>query len=181
LYVPWWSNFVQKQFVPYKIEPLGVYTFLCCILLVAALRCLRAPAKTIDAHHLHIETGNKQINIFWSWCNRCAFRIIKTYQWCSFRKSWKSKYIVKTVKDHKKKQTKCHEIEPNPLKDRAMPEGDNPSFWDEVMKFTFFLDNSVHSSISKQAPKYCWAIETLVDIEYANRDLDPEVNWFRYN
>jgi hypothetical protein len=23
-------------------------------------------------------------------------------------------------------QTECHEIEPNPLKDRAMPEGDNP-------------------------------------------------------
>jgi hypothetical protein len=22
--------------------------------------------------------------------------------------------------------TKCHEIEPNPSKDRAMPEGDNP-------------------------------------------------------
>jgi hypothetical protein len=25
-------------------------------------------------------------------------------------------------------QTKCHEIEPNLLKDKAMPEGDNPSF-----------------------------------------------------
>jgi hypothetical protein len=25
-------------------------------------------------------------------------------------------------------QTECHEIEPNPSKDRAMPEGDNPSF-----------------------------------------------------
>jgi hypothetical protein len=25
----------------------------------------------------------------------------------------------------------CHEIEPNPSKDRAMHEGDNPSFWDE--------------------------------------------------
>jgi hypothetical protein len=25
-------------------------------------------------------------------------------------------------------QTDCHEIEPNPSKDRAMPEGNNPSF-----------------------------------------------------
>jgi hypothetical protein len=25
-------------------------------------------------------------------------------------------------------QTECHEIEPNPSKDRAMLEGDNPSF-----------------------------------------------------
>jgi hypothetical protein len=25
-------------------------------------------------------------------------------------------------------QTECHEIEPNPSKDRAMTEGDNPSF-----------------------------------------------------
>jgi hypothetical protein len=25
-------------------------------------------------------------------------------------------------------QTECHGIEPNPSKDRAMPEGDNPSF-----------------------------------------------------
>jgi hypothetical protein len=27
-----------------------------------------------------------------------------------------------------KNQTKCHEIEPNPSKDRAMHEGQNPSF-----------------------------------------------------
>jgi hypothetical protein len=33
----------------------------------------------------------------------------------------------------------CHEIEPNPSKDRAMHEGDNPSFLDEFIKFTFFL------------------------------------------
>jgi hypothetical protein len=25
-------------------------------------------------------------------------------------------------------QTECHEIKPNPSKDRAMPEGDNPLF-----------------------------------------------------
>jgi hypothetical protein len=33
----------------------------------------------------------------------------------------------------------CHEIEPNPSKNRAMPDGDNPSFRDEFIKFTFFL------------------------------------------
>jgi hypothetical protein len=36
-------------------------------------------------------------------------------------------------------QTECHEIEPKPSKDRAMPEGDNPLFWDEFTKLTFFL------------------------------------------
>jgi hypothetical protein len=36
-------------------------------------------------------------------------------------------------------QTECHEIEPNQSKDRAMPEGDNPSFCDEFTKFSFFL------------------------------------------
>jgi hypothetical protein len=34
---------------------------------------------------------------------------------------------VKTVKEPRK--PKCHEIEPNPSKDRAMHEGDNPSFF----------------------------------------------------
>jgi hypothetical protein len=34
---------------------------------------------------------------------------------------------VKTVEELKK-QTECHEIEPNPLKDRTMHEGDNPLF-----------------------------------------------------
>jgi hypothetical protein len=36
-------------------------------------------------------------------------------------------------------QTECHEIEPNPSKNRAMPEGYNPMFWEEFIKFTFFL------------------------------------------
>jgi hypothetical protein len=38
-----------------------------------------------------------------------------------------------------KTKQECHEIEPNLSKDRAMPEGDNLSFWDEFTKFTFFL------------------------------------------
>jgi hypothetical protein len=47
---------------------------------------------------------------------------------------------VKTVKEPSdENQTKCHEIEPNLLKDRAMPEVDNSSFLDEFIKSTFFL------------------------------------------
>jgi hypothetical protein len=34
------------------------------------------------------------------------------------------------------KTKECHETEPNPSKDRAMPEGDNPLFRDEFTKFT---------------------------------------------
>ena len=33
-----------------------------------------------------------------------------------------------------KRQILCPEIEPNPSKDRAMHEGDNPSFLDKFMK-----------------------------------------------
>jgi hypothetical protein len=53
-----------------------------------------------------------------------------------------------------KAKTECHEIEPNPWKDRAMPEGDNPSFCDEFIKFTFLGDSSIHIRILKQVPKY---------------------------
>jgi hypothetical protein len=38
-----------------------------------------------------------------------------------------------------KTQKDCHEIEPNPSKDRAMHEGDNPSFCNEFVKFALFL------------------------------------------
>jgi hypothetical protein len=35
-------------------------------------------------------------------------------------------------------QTECHEIEPkNQSKDRAMPEGDNPTFWGEFINLLF--------------------------------------------
>jgi hypothetical protein len=60
--------------------------------------------------------------------------------------------IVKTIQEPKKttkKQILCHEIEPNPSKDRAMHEGDNPSFCDEFVTFTF-----IHIRIFKQVPKY---------------------------
>jgi hypothetical protein len=32
-----------------------------------------------------------------------------------------------------------HEIESNPSKEWSMPEEDNPSFWDELSKLTFFV------------------------------------------
>jgi hypothetical protein len=46
--------------------------------------------------------------------------------------------IAKTIKEPTN-QISCHEIEPNPSKNRAMHEGDNPSFLDEFIKITFFL------------------------------------------
>jgi hypothetical protein len=52
-------------------------------------------------------------------------------------------YSEKKVTNPKKKLLKvkilCHEIQPNPSKGRAVHEGDNHSFLDEFMKFTFFL------------------------------------------
>jgi hypothetical protein len=51
-----------------------------------------------------------------------------------------------------KNQTDSHEIEPNPPKNKAMHEGDNPSFWDQLIKFLFFfLDTSIR--ISKLSPE----------------------------
>jgi hypothetical protein len=48
----------------------------------------------------------------------------------------------------------CHEIEPNPWKDRAMHEGDNPSFRYEFINFVFFLTIFIFFGIFKQEPKY---------------------------
>jgi hypothetical protein len=73
------------------------------------------------------------------WCTRCVFRLLKSPQWYSGRKSWKTKNNCENCKRAEKPQMLSHEIEPNPSKDRAMHEGDNPLFWDEFIKFTFFL------------------------------------------
>jgi hypothetical protein len=74
------------------------------------------------------------------WCTRCAFRILKCLQWFSGRKSWKSeKRNCENCTRAEKNWILCHEIESNPSKDRAMHEGDNPSFWDEFIKFKLFL------------------------------------------
>jgi hypothetical protein len=43
------------------------------------------------------------------WCIRCAFRLIKSRQWYSCRKSWIQK-IVKTVKEPKSKTTCVNSI-----------------------------------------------------------------------
>jgi hypothetical protein len=43
-------------------------------------------------------------------------------------KSWKSETKYESCERADKKQTLCYEIEPNPLKDRAMHEEDNPWF-----------------------------------------------------
>jgi hypothetical protein len=56
---------------------------------------------------------------------------------CSGQKSWKfGEKMWKLKEPSNENQTECHEIEPNPSKDRAMPEGDDPSFWDKFTKFT---------------------------------------------
>jgi hypothetical protein len=46
---------------------------------------------------------------------------------------------VKTVKEPIQTKTESQEIEPNPSKDRAMHEEDNPSFLEEFIKSTSFL------------------------------------------
>jgi hypothetical protein len=52
-------------------------------------------------------------------------------------------------------QTECQEIDPNPSKDKAMPEGDNPSFWDAFTKSDFFFfDSSIYIRTLKQVRKY---------------------------
>jgi hypothetical protein len=67
--------------------------------------------------------------------------LLKSLQWCSGRKSWKSEKNVKTERAVGWNQTECHEIEPIPSKDRVMPEGDNHSLWDELI-----LQNSLFSA-----------------------------------
>jgi hypothetical protein len=58
---------------------------------------------------------------------------------------WKNVKTVRTVGW----KPDCHEIEPNPSKDRAMPKRDNP-----IYKIYFFLDSSIHIQILKQVSKY---------------------------
>jgi hypothetical protein len=59
-------------------------------------------------------------------------------------------WILKETSDEN--QTECHQIEPNPSRDKGMRDGDNPSFWEEFTNY--FLDSSVHIRILKQVPKY---------------------------
>jgi hypothetical protein len=90
---------------------------------------------------------------------------------------------VKTVKEPKN-QILCHEIEPNPSKDRAVHEGDNPSFRDEFIKFScffvfvfFFFDSFIHIFVflSKYRSTYIWAVESSGDLKSTSIGLDPGV------
>jgi hypothetical protein len=51
-------------------------------------------------------------------------------------------------------QAECHEIEPNPSKDRVMPERYNPFVLRWNYKIYIFLDSSIHILILKQVPNY---------------------------
>jgi hypothetical protein len=42
-----------------------------------------------------------------------------------------------------------------------MHEGDNPSFWDKFIEFTFFLDSFIHIRIFKRVPKYLSLIKPI--------------------
>jgi hypothetical protein len=64
------------------------------------------------------------------------------------RKKLKSKKNAKTVKEPKK-QKLCHKIELNPSKDRTMHEIENPWFWDNLIKFTFFTELFILVFLSK--------------------------------
>jgi hypothetical protein len=61
------------------------------------------------------------------------------------RKSWKSEREKKNVKTERAVRWKPDSATKS--KDRAMPEGDNPSFWDEFTKFTFFFTVTIHNRI----------------------------------
>jgi hypothetical protein len=46
-----------------------------------------------------------------------------------------------TVTMSKKPKTECREMDPNPSKDQAMHEGDDPSFWNKIYTVEFCLDS----------------------------------------
>jgi hypothetical protein len=59
-----------------------------------------------------------------------------------------------TKTKQKTPQIFCCEIEPNPSKERAIHNGDNPSFSDGVMKFILFFDSFTHIRILMQIHRY---------------------------
>jgi hypothetical protein len=61
-------------------------------------------------------------------------------------------------------QTECHGIEPNLSKDRAMSEGDIPSFWDEFTNLLFSWQFNSYSYIKASTEVLSnWAVETPGD------------------
>jgi hypothetical protein len=83
---------------------------------------------------------------------------------------------VMTVKTQGKSQTECSEKESNVLKDRAtcMRERENPSFWNEFLKFCFFLIvRFIFVFSSKQASTEVLryrAVETVGDLQSTSWD-----------
>jgi hypothetical protein len=63
--------------------------------------------RQYNGYHINVKLIRYQF-----WCTRCAFRLIKSLQWCSSRKSWKSKKC-KNCERADKNQKEYHEIEPN--------------------------------------------------------------------
>jgi hypothetical protein len=61
----------------------------------------------------------------------------------------KKKKMWKLKEPSDENQTEWHDIEPNPSKDRAMPGGDNPSFW----RFDY-----------KRLRKYCQIVSPREDL-----------------
>jgi hypothetical protein len=56
------------------------------------------------------------------------FRLLKSLQWYSGRKKLEIRMKLRKLYKNLKNKKLCHEIEPNPSKDRGMHEEDNPSF-----------------------------------------------------
>jgi hypothetical protein len=94
-------------------------------------------------HYLVSLWCNVKLIRYQFWCTWCAFRLIKSFWTVVLRpkkleipnKLWKCKRVGKKTNPN----ILCHEIEPNSTKDRAMHERDNPSIWDEFIKFPFQL------------------------------------------
>jgi hypothetical protein len=85
--------------------------------------------------HINVLWYNLKLIRYQFWCTRCAFRLLKSLQWYSGKKSWKyENHCENCIWAKKAPQILCHKIEPNPSKERALHEGDNPSFWDEFLK-----------------------------------------------
>jgi hypothetical protein len=66
----------------------------------------------VGCHDTHVKLIRYQF-----WCNRCAFQLLKSLQWCWGRRSWKSekKNMWKLKEPSDENQTECHE--PNPSKE----------------------------------------------------------------
>jgi hypothetical protein len=74
------------------------------------------------------------------WCTKCALRHVISLQWCAGCKIGGG-------------GIECHELALNPLRDRAIPEGDNSSF-----RIEFFLSSSNHMIHRKHVTVLFWPV-----------------------